>query len=430
MTIKHYFSVAIWIALLQGTADAGDSERFQQKCTRFCGSETRQHKDFDHYIRKIEDHPQITELLEKSTSFKELSSGELGLPNPQIMVGIENMPISDPAFDRFLPTSKTLGIKQDIPSYTLRKAKSERQVSLSEQQRLIADYTRQRLEAMLIIQLSELDKVHKLQALSKRQLDYYDALESELRGRLEAGDAVYSRFALLDVERAEIESRLNDLNSERLIIESELVSLVDEVPQVNLPPIIQTIWTEDADALYPVLISAHNILVVQKDVKIADAQFEPSYGIQAVYKQRESGRNYSGDDWFGIQATVSLPFWSETNQEPKRRAAEATKRSAEAAYADMRRDWVRQMSVLQAEREATRRNIGLLKQKIASLKQMAEAANRNYEAGSGTLDPVLEAQINELKIASQLASLESKLTRITVEFNSYILGGNGHDNRN
>ena len=174
-----------------------------------------QAETFDDYVQRLAEHPQVTQILEQGTRFKELSDGEMGLPDPNLILGVDNLPVDDPAFDRFLPTSKIIGFKQQIPSYSLRKAKSERQEKMSAKQQLIANYTMQRLEAMLTSMLASLDKVKKQEAYAQKQLKHYKELEEYFKGRLESGSGVYWRFSEVDVERSLVERTLNDLKAER-----------------------------------------------------------------------------------------------------------------------------------------------------------------------------------------------------------------------
>jgi outer membrane protein, heavy metal efflux system len=272
---------------------------------------TAKAETFDDYVKRLAEHPQVTQILEQGTRFKELSDGEMGLPDPNIILGVDNLPVNDPAFDQFLPSSKVIGFKQQIPSYSLRKAKSERQEELSAKQQLIADYTMQRLKAMLTSMLASLDKVKQQEAYAKKQLEHYKSLEEYFKGRLESGSGVYWRFSEVDVERSLVESKLNDLKAERDDIEAELVRLVGEVPAIPLPNIPQVTWDNTAESVYPVLIAKEDIDIADKDVDAADAAFGPDYGVQAIYKQRESGANFRGDDWFSVQATISIPLWYE-----------------------------------------------------------------------------------------------------------------------
>ena len=375
------------------------------------------------YIQRLAEHPQVAKILEQSTRFRELSDGEMGLPDPQIILGADNVPINNPAFDRFMPTSKVLGIQQQIPSYSLRKARSSKQENLAKRQSLVADYTRKRLEAILIAQLTERDKVETLERLAGEQLELYRAMEEDMQGRLEAGSPVYGRFSEIDVDRAGVEQRLNDLNAERVAIEEELVRLVGEVPSVPLPPVPEVAWNRDGTVLYPVRIAAEDVQVAAKDVDVADAAFGPTYGVRAVYKQRESGGGFPGDDWLSVQATVSVPLWATSNQKPKLRAAQAGRRGAQYAYEDVLREWVGRMAALGAERDVALDNIALLREKASAIREKTEAAERDYESGNVSLEAVLETQIDALTIAAQLAEQRSRHARLSARFNSHIVEG-------
>nr|VFJ92278.1 MAG: Outer membrane efflux protein [Candidatus Kentron sp. LFY] len=374
------------------------------------------------YLERLARHPQVAQILEERKRFEELSDSEMGLPDPQIIIGVDNVPTENPTFDRFLPTSKVLGFRQQIPNYGLRKAKAKKQQRLSQHQRLMADYTLQRLKAILIGQLAELDKVKTLERLIGKQLKIYGALEEDLEGQLEAGKPLYGRFSEVDVERTRVVQRLNDLEAERVAIEEELIRLVGEVPEVPLPFVPEISWDRETQTLYPVRIAAEGVRVASRNVDVADASFGPNYGIQALYKQRESGGNFPGDDWFSIQATISIPLWYGWNQEPKLRAAKAGKRKAEFAYEDTRREWMKRMATLKAKRDITRSNIALLRERKTALEEMVKAADRNYESGNAPLETVLDAQLDELGIASQLATQRSRHIRLSAQFNSHIAG--------
>nr|VFJ48139.1 MAG: Outer membrane efflux protein [Candidatus Kentron sp. FM]VFK07977.1 MAG: Outer membrane efflux protein [Candidatus Kentron sp. FM] len=384
----------------------------------------------EHYTKRLADHPQVVEILEQHKYFKELADGEMGWPDPQLIIGIDNVPVDDPSFDRFLPTSKMVGFRQQIPNHSLREAKSEKQKRLSERQQLMADYTQRRLEAIFIGQLAERDKVKTLERLAHGQLKLYRAMEEDLKGRLEAGSPVYGRFSEIDVERAEILQRLNDLKAERVVIEEELIRLVGEAPTLPLPSVPEIPWHREPETLYPVRIAAMDVRVASKAVDAADAAFGPNYGIQALYKQRESGAGFPGDDWFSVQATVSIPLWSGKNQEPKLRAAKAGERKAQFAYEDTSREWVKRMAVLKAERDTARDNIVLLREKKTALQEMVKAAKRNYESGGVPLDTVLDAELNGLAIASQLAAQRSRHVQLAARFNSHIVDSHIAEVRN
>lgn len=379
---------------------------------------------FEAYVKRLSEHPQVESILAGSEALKSQAEGELGLPDPMFMIGVDNMPISDPAFDRFLPTSKVIGFSQSIPNPAARKAKSERYEQMSEKQKLMADYTNARLRFMLISKLAEYESVKTQKKLIKTQLGHYKELENTFKGQIESGRAVYQRFSEVDVERAEAERKLNDLDARLASIEAEFIRLIDNVPDIELPEIPDMVWNRNPTVLYPVMIAAEDVDIAKKDVDIADAAFLPNFGVNAVYKQREDGArgSFSGDDWFSIQAQVSIPLWAGNNQKPKLKAARERERSAKFAYDDVRRLWDKQMTALQSNRDAAAKNVKVLQDKDWAMKKKIDAAQRNYEAGTENLDSVLLAKIDRLNIQAQLAAVKEMHISRAAEFNSNIIG--------
>lgn len=384
-------------------------------CSSIVSAET-----FDDYLSQLSNHPSVTHIIEQGNSFENLATSALSLPDPQLILGVDNIPFSDPSFDRFLPSSKVIGFRQAIPNPEVREKKASFQKSQSKKQRLMAEYQEQKLRALFTRQLIDLKKVSDLEALLKKQLELYRLMEKDLRGQLEAGKAVYGRFSEIDVERSDIEQQLNALRAERVGIQETLIELVGEIPKLSPPAVSVLNWIRNETPLYPNLIANEAITVSKEKKDIAQADFKPNYGVQALYKQRESGDNFSGDDWFSVQASISIPIWSKSNQTPKLASAKAMMRSAQRAYEQSMRHWNQRMASLAAEQKYALDNIDLFKKKKKALNEMIAAAERNYESGNATLGNVLDAQINHISIAAKLVAQESRYQNLVVEFNSHI----------
>ena len=387
-------------------------------------------EDFDSYVNKLKEHPAIESVLENSKKYKNLANSEIGLPDPQLVVGVDNVPVSDPSFNQFLPTAKVYGFRQQIPRYSLRKAKSNKQLVLSKKQRLIADYSLNRLKAYFISSLYEYDKVTKLEDILKKQISYYKELENHLRGRLESGKSVYGRLSEIDVERTEIEQKLNNLQVEKTEIQEEFINLVGEIPNLPLPEIKNAKLPNNIENIYPILISKKDIESARQSVKAAEAEFGPNYGVQALYKDREAGANFAGDDWFSVQATVSIPLWYYWNQKPKLQAAGHERSQAVYSYDNIKRSWTKRMRSLASERNYTKDNISLLERQKKSMNKIISAAKRSYESGSSHLESVLDARIDKLTIESHLATSYSKHAKLSAEFNSHLIMENEYEQNN
>ncbi len=405
MAIKQFLSIATALVILTPNA-------------AFAAS-------FDEYVQRLSDHPQVMSILAQSEATRAQAQGELGLPDPTFSIGVDNVPISDPAFDRFLPTSKLIGFNQKIPNPIMLRAKSDKLEQLSEKQKLMANYTAARLRFMLVSKLAEHGAVKTQKKLIKKQLGYYHELEDTFKGQIESGRAVYQRFSEVDVERAEAERKLNDLEAKLTSIEAEFVRLVDEVPEIEMPKIIESNWGKNPNRIYPVLIAAEDVDIARRGIGIADAAFLPNFGVNALYKQREEGQggSFAGDDWFSVQAQITVPLWASQNQKPKLKAAKDRERSAIFAYDDMRRMWVQKMTTLQSARDAAEKNVKVLQDKDHAMSGKIKAAQRNYEAGTAELDGVLLARIDRLNIQAQLAQVKATYASKAAEFNSNIVSG-------
>jgi len=377
-------------------------------------------ESFDAYVQKLEAHPQVGSVLAEGHAHQSMAEGEMGLPDPVFMIGVDNVPVSDPEFDRFLPSAKVIGFNQEIPNRGLREAKAKKWQQMSKKQSLIAQYTKARLRYMLIAKLAEYDSIKKQKRYIKNQLAHYRELENSFKGQIESGRSVYQRFSEVDVERAEAERKLNNLDAKQAMIEAAFVRLVGDVPDVKTPEVTDIAWDENADRLYPVMIAAEDIQIAQKDIGVADAAFLPNFGINAVYKQREDVGNVSGDDWFSVQAQVSIPLWSSKNQKPKLNAAKYRERSAVLRHEDMKGLWIKQMTALKTARDAAAKNIKVLKNKSWAMKKKIDAAQRNYESGTDNLDTILLAKIDRFNIKSRLAQTMADHGAKAAEFEAHI----------
>ena len=387
-------------------------------------------EDFDSYINKLKEHPAIESVLENSKKYKNLARSEMGLPDPVLILGVDNVPVSDPSFNQFLPTAKVYGFRQQIPRYSMRKAKSNKQMVLSRKQRLIADYSLNMLKAYFISSLYEYDKVKKLEDILKKQIAYYRELENHLRGRLESGKSVYGRLSEVDVERTEIEQKLNNLQVEKTSIEEEFINLVGEIPNIPLPEVRNQKLPDNIESIYPIIISKKDIESAKQSIKAAKAEFGPNYGIQALYKDREAGANFAGDDWFSVQATVSIPLWYYWNQKPKLQAANHERSQALYSYDNIKRSWTKKMRSLASERDYTKENISLLEGQQKSMSKIISSAKRSYESGSSGLESVLDARIDKLTIEAHLATSYSKYAKLAAEFNSHLIMENEYEKSN
>lgn len=381
---------------------------------------------FEDLAGRLGEHPSVAALSEQAKSSEDLARAARGLPDPMLSFSVNNVPVTDPAFDRFLPSNKAVGIEQQIPNAGVRRARSERERTRGRRFDLLASYQLSRLRADLIGVLADIARIERQRDQARKQRKLYDEMERILRGELEAGRPIYFRLSEIDVERANVDRRLNDLRNERAAAEAALVRLVGEAAAVPPPGVTLRRWNGNPQTLYPVRIAETDIGMAAAGVREGKAAFGPDIGLRLQYQQREdgisdSGLPFAGDDWFSAGISVSVPLWAGQNQAPRLRAARARESAARSSRHAVLRQAREQLTALYSAHDSAARNIEILGAKEQSLRELIASAKRNYEAGRGTLLPVLDGEIGLLILRSQVEEERARHLKTAARANSYLV---------
>lgn len=381
---------------------------------------------FDDLAARLDEHPSVAALREQARSSEDLARAARGLPDPMLSFSVNNVPITDPAFDRFLPSNKSVGIEQRIPNAGVRRAHSARELTRSRQFDLKASYQVSRLRAELAGVLADIARVDRQRDHARSQRRLYDEMERILRGELEAGRPVYFRLSEIDVERADVDRRLNDLRNERAAAEATLIQLVGEASAVPPPDVALQRWNGDPQTLYPVRIAEADISMAQAGVREGKAEYGPDIGLRLQYQQREEGVSdggmpFAGDDWFSAGVSVSVPLWAAQNQAPRLRAARARESAARASLHDALRQARERLTALYSDHDSARSNIQTLGAKEQSLRELIASATRTYEAGQGTYIQILDGEIGRLTLRSRIEDERARLLKTAAKANSYLV---------
>lgn len=390
------------------------------------GAATAEAQSFDELAALLADHPSVTALLSESAAREELAIAAGGLPDPAISIGVNNVPLSDPAFDRVMMTNKSIGVRQEIPSWGVRRARADKERGEALANELAAEYRLSLLRAELIAALADKERIHAQTGYAEAKLRLYRELDGILKGELEAGRSIYYRLSQVDVERADVERALAGLGAELAGIDASLVDLIGDAPDIPPPPIELASWDGDGLSLHAARIADAGVDAAKAGVAEGKAAFGPNFGVQLTYHQREASdpslaASFSGDDWFSAGVTFSAPLWAPRNQAPKLRAAKAREARARASYQSNYRDARELLTTLTASYVASRRNIEILQTKAAALDQVIAAARRNYEAGRGDYLPVIDSEIGRLTLLSELAAERARVTSLAAQANSQLV---------
>lgn len=379
-------------------------------------------KGLDEYLAILDNHPSIQTILLEKESFTYQAEGALGLPDPVLAIGVENLPVSDPSFNEFLPSSKTIGFSQNIPNFSRRNAQKKFLLQSAHNQALIVDYNRSRLHALFYTSLAQHRRIKAEIALEGEKQEVLHSLKDFYEGEVVAGSPTFQKIFSVDLQLSEREKRINDLETEKQVVEAVFLRLVQEVPQPLQFDYPEKEWLGEQTVLHPVLLAEENIDLAQKNIDIADADFSPDFGVSATYKIREEGQNqsFSGDDWFSVQLRMTVPLWSSVKQQPNLEAARSKKRSAEYKYKDVYRLWAMQMATIFSKKSGSLKNLKILTRKEEILSESIATLERTYGSGESSLEPVLIAELNRLKLRAQILREQEAYIRSMQEANSHI----------
>ncbi|MCU7844089.1 MAG: TolC family protein [Candidatus Thiodiazotropha sp. (ex Monitilora ramsayi)] len=387
---------------------------------------TADHTVFQDLLVRLQQHPALSVNASERRQWEASAEGALGLPNPNITLGINNVPVNEPtSFDRYLPSNRSLEFKQTIPNIKGREALRGTHLARAS----LADLEREAvwagLHRRLITALAERRRIEDSTAALDQKLALLSELERWLRGEMAGGEAVYSRFDELDVRRAKIEEKKLTLAGEERRWQAELRELVDHVPSTAaLPPITPANWSGAPETLLKIRIELGKLAVARAKVKERESAFSPDLAFGAAWQQREAGETFDGDDWFTLKFTASVPLWSGTNQTPKLQAAEANVTKVMAQQERQLREEKSDYETALADYHTADSLLAAMAQRQIRLQALEASNRRRYEAGDIDLEAVIRPAIQLADVDMDIAETEAKRTIAAARANALLVEEN------
>ena len=383
-------------------------------------------QSLDQLEAELARHPALDALQYRSDADRERATAAHALPDPVISLGINNLPVFDPVFDRFLPTNKAVGVRQQFPSAALRNAQSSGANNRAAQTDAARDWQYAQLRAELRISLIERARIREQRRLALARREKYAELTDVIQNEIDAGRPALFRLAQVDVERADIDRALAELDAENADIDARLVDLIGAVPDTDAPMPVVAEWTGEAGAFHAVRIAQASVGVADAGVDQAAAAYKPEWGVQLTYQQRENGRGgmgstFAGDDWVSGMVTFTVPIWAAQSQEPRLRAAKADRSAARALSMAAARRAASDYAGFLATRRAAVESLTVLKQKIHSLEDQRDALLTIYESGAGDYSPIIDGELAILLLQSQTAAEAARRDGATERLNSLLV---------
>jgi outer membrane protein, heavy metal efflux system len=344
------------------------------------------------------------------------------LPDPKLIVGIDNLPVSGP--DQWSLTSEPMtmrkvGLMQDVPNGGRRRAAAD-----------LARAAVARAEAERRVRLLEIQRNTALAWLGRYYVERRDALlgdlQSENRLFAAAVDAQFAGGRALPAdalvprqEAAELADRRDELAGaiakSKALLRRWVGAAADE-PLAGDPP---------AFPIQPEHLRAHvhehpelavfvpMTQMAQAEVHAAEAMRRPDWGVELDYGRRGAAFG----DMVSLQFTVGLPLFARTRQDPSIEARRQDLNRVEAERGAMLRDHTQDLEADLVEYDTVSRQLARMRElRLPLARQKVDYQFASYRGGKGDLGAVLgarreliELELRRLELEGQQASVAAKL---------------------
>lgn len=374
----------------------------------------------------LRDHPALAVFGYETEAALQRGQAATALPDPVLSFGVNNLPVSDPAFDRFLPTNRAIGVRQDFPNLASRRARAsqaEAEAGMSEAMRA-ARFSA--LRAELVSLLHEKERIAAEEALERERSEKYERLADVASAEISGGRPVVFRLAEIEAERAGVARQLASLREAEAAVDAALVGLVGFVPSIAAPTVTARTWDGDPSSFHAVRVQMNGVERAESMVLEARAAFRPNWGAQLTYQQREEGSGapgevFAGDDWVSGTVTVTVPLWAKRAQRPRLRAAKADEAAARSRYLAATRTARSQYETLRSQIESASQQVAVIEGQLTAIEDEIAAQRRTYESGSGGYAPIVDGEITLLRLQTEIVRERTRAAQASARLNSLLV---------
>lgn len=382
-----------------------------------------QELSFQNAVTRAEDGPSVIARREAARGAQLAVRPAGQLPDPQLVLGLQNVPVEGPdayRLDRDEMTMQTVGIMQDMPSGAARRARLA--MAEAEAERTGVGLEIARLEARLGAARAWIAAYY-----AERRVDVLTGLAREARasaqaarGRLAAAGGSVDAAIAAEIEAARFEDRGADARAALIAARAELRRWIGEAASEPLTA-DEPQFAIDADHMrahvrrHPALLAFHaEADAADAGLRMARAERIPDWSWTAMYQRRDD----SFGDMASVEVRIGLPLFQAWRQGPlvEARRADQGRVAAEGAAAE--REHLAMLEAGLAEYAATEANLDRARTtRLPLARQRAEAAAGAFAGGAMNADGLitarrdaLEAELDVIALSERRAMLGAALT--------------------
>jgi outer membrane protein TolC len=366
--------------------------------------------------RALEIAPQVGAASANVEAMRALTLSAGRLPDPELVVGVDNLPINGPdaysTADDFM-TMRKIGVMQEFPSASKRRLQRERAQADSRKAdaELVADrllIAQQVAQAWIRRATAEaaLRELHALQPEVELQASAARAAVSS--GRSSTAEALSAESAV-----ARLRNRSLQLQTEALRATAELSRWLDQDAATSLAPVPSFDELPTPPDLLLEAVHEHGSLLpfesqieaARIDVDLAKAERTADWSAELVFAKR--GPDFS--DMVSLQVRVGLPLFTRNRQDPVISARHAQLRRIEADREAELRMHTAEVKQRITEWEQAGRQLQQYEHELLPLaRERSRASLASYRAGRADLRMALDAYAQEIELVVEHAQLQNE----------------------
>ena len=388
----------------------------------------------------LSNEPGIVAAQARAQSMAEKSIAVGSLPDPEIRLGIANLPVGSYNFNQEPMTQKVIGIRQMFPPAGSRKAMRRQlgyqgnalsQAAAARSRRVLLDVREAWLECYYWQRAS--------QTVTENR-DFFRQLVKVTRSIYSVGRQNQQDMVRAELELSRLDDRLLDINEQirrnHAVLEQWIGAAAARPMGDQLP-----VWQGYGDIQslrkqllqHPLLLAANaQVASAGAGVDAARSKYKPSLGLDFSYGQRENDPlGNRRDDFVSAMLTVSVPLFTGNRQDKDVSAARHTEDASINDRDVLRRDLTRQLEAAFARWQQLQFRIGLYDKTILEQSHIqAQATLQAYQSDTGDFNDVMRAYVTDLNTQLDFIRLQTDRAKAYAQLDYLAgppIGDNHHD---
>jgi len=363
--------------------------------------------------------PQLSAQTERVSAAEQLIVSAGRLPDPELIVGIDNLPVTGP--DAYSTTSdfmtmRKVGVMQEFPR--ARKRHLQHDLAAAEAGVAQAELIEARLEIAREVATAWIRR-----ATAQASLNELHALEPDVqlqaaaaRAAVSAGRSSTAEALAAEAAVAQLANRILKMRSEAQQSADELSRWIDvdaERPLAAMPSLDEL--PTPANAL---LASVHEhgsllpyesrMAAARTDIDLARAERRPDWSAELAFAKR--GPEFS--DMVSLEFRIGLPLFTKNRQDPIVSAKRAELRRIQAEREDELRMHTAELRKMLTDWQLLGEQVAQYERELLPLaRERSRAALASYRAGRGDLRLALDAFEQEIEFVIEHAELMNERGR-------------------